>query len=435
MTLYNEIINTFENLVGNHRYYRGFGHGSIEKIDAVVNHGYPLLFVRPLSSPGLTGVDGRQRELVFEIYSLDVPKLSDEDGRLVMSNTEQGLYDVYSYILDGPVQYDLQITMTNLVPLYEAFQDKALGWLGTFTVITDADGITYCNIPGNPTPTPTATPTSTPTATPVPTSTPTVTPTPTVSPTGIVTDQIAYFFNLETGSFVFQTGSEQNNPFGARRFWDYVLKDTITGSMSASLFNIESGSYTAPYISFNGVDESGYLRGSKDVSYQTEVINPVNFTNSSTTVEAWINHQSNQPNIFSVNESLVLNFERTTPRQSIGRRSGSQDIISAGYTPTGNITSSIVQDQFYHYANVYDRTNQTLYFYINGNLITSQSNVPANNYANADLHFAEDYNSSYGTTGDRRLQKIQLGNTRVYKKALSQAEIQQNYSIESASYA
>lgn len=149
MTLYNEIINTFENLVGNHRYYKGFGHGSIDKIDAVVNRGYPLLFVRPMSSPGLTGIDGRQRELVFEIYSLDVPRLSDEDGRLVMSNTEQGLYDVYAYILDGPVQYDLQVTMSNIVPLYEAFQDRALGWVATFTVITDAVGVTYCDIPGN----------------------------------------------------------------------------------------------------------------------------------------------------------------------------------------------------------------------------------------------------------------------------------------------
>jgi hypothetical protein len=146
MTTYREIINTLENVVTNHNYFRGFGHGKIEWIDAVVNQGYPLLFVRPLSSPGLTGNDGRQRELVFEIYSLDVPRLSDEDGRIVMSNTEQGLYDVYAYILDGPVQYDLQIEMTNIIPLYEAFQDRAIGWVMTVTIITDAQGITYCDI-------------------------------------------------------------------------------------------------------------------------------------------------------------------------------------------------------------------------------------------------------------------------------------------------
>jgi hypothetical protein len=146
MTRYNEIINVFENIVNNHNYFKGFGHGSIDKIDAAVNRGYPLLFVRPLSSPGLTGVDGRQRELVFEIYALDVPKLGDEDMRIVLNNTEQGLYDVYAYILDGPVQYPLQIQMTNIVPLIEAFQDKAAGWVMTVTIITDSKEISYCDI-------------------------------------------------------------------------------------------------------------------------------------------------------------------------------------------------------------------------------------------------------------------------------------------------
>lgn len=146
MTRYDELINTFELIVTNHNYFKGFGHGSIDKIDAAVNRGYPLLFVRPLSSPGLTGIDGRQRELTFEIYSLDVPKLGDEDMRKVLSNTEQGLYDFYSYILDGPVQYDLQIQMVNIVPLVEAFQDKACGWLMTITIITDAVNVTYCDM-------------------------------------------------------------------------------------------------------------------------------------------------------------------------------------------------------------------------------------------------------------------------------------------------
>lgn len=146
MVRYDEIINVFENIVNNHNYFKGFGHGSIDKIDAAVNRGYPLLFVRPLSSPGLTGIDGRQRELVFEIYALDVPKLSDEDMRIVLNNTEQGLYDVYAYILDGPVQYPLQIQMTNIVPLIEAFQDKAAGWVMTVTIITDSKEISYCDI-------------------------------------------------------------------------------------------------------------------------------------------------------------------------------------------------------------------------------------------------------------------------------------------------
>ena len=146
MVRYDELVNTIELFVTNHNYFKGFGHGSIEYIDAAVNRGYPLLFMRPMSSPGLTGVDGRQRELTFEFYSLDVPKLADEDMRVVLNNTEQGLYDMYAYILDGPVQYPLQITMSNLVPLVEAFQDKAVGWLMTATIITDSREISYCDI-------------------------------------------------------------------------------------------------------------------------------------------------------------------------------------------------------------------------------------------------------------------------------------------------
>lgn len=147
MTTYNELINLFENITLNQiNYFKGFGHGGIEKIDAVVNQGYPLLFVRPMSSPGLTGVDGRQRELVFEIYSLDVPKISIDDNRVALSNTEQGLLDFYATLLDGPSQYDVQVIMNGIVPALEVFQDRAVGWVMTITIITDAVGVTYCDI-------------------------------------------------------------------------------------------------------------------------------------------------------------------------------------------------------------------------------------------------------------------------------------------------
>tara|TARA_R110001606_G_scaffold399038_1_gene580074 strand:+ start:891 stop:2534 length:1644 start_codon:yes stop_codon:yes gene_type:complete len=185
MINYQEIVNLFELAVGENEFYKGFGHGSIDNLDAVVNRGYPLLFMRPLASQGLSGFDGRVRTLTFELYSLDVPKLSDADKRISLSNTEQGIYDVYSYVLDGPVQKELQIEMTGIVPTIEAFGDKAAGWVGTINIIGDAIGITYCNIPGNSWPTPTPSPTATvvPTATPVPT----VSPTPTISPTSTPT--------------------------------------------------------------------------------------------------------------------------------------------------------------------------------------------------------------------------------------------------------
>ena len=147
MINYQEIVNLFELAVGENEFFKGFGHGSIDNLDAVVNRGYPLLFMRPLSSAGLSGQDGRVRSLTFELYSLDVPKISDEDRRFSLSNTEQGIYDVYAYILDGPTQYHFDMTFSNIIPLIEAFGDKASGWVATINLETTASGITYCNIP------------------------------------------------------------------------------------------------------------------------------------------------------------------------------------------------------------------------------------------------------------------------------------------------
>lgn len=147
MINYQEIVNLFELAVGENNFYKGFGHGSIDNLDSAVNNGYPLMFMRPLSSPGLSGQDGRVRTLTFEIYSLDVPKLSDQDRRISLSNTEQGLYDIYGYILDGPVQQDFDMSFNNITPLIEAFGDKASGWVANINLDSTASGISYCNIP------------------------------------------------------------------------------------------------------------------------------------------------------------------------------------------------------------------------------------------------------------------------------------------------
>lgn len=146
MVNFNEIINVFELAVNQNNYFKGFGFGPIDDLDAVVNQGYPLFFVRPMTSPGLTN-EGRLRTLTFEVYALDVPKVSQQDTRVALSNTEQGIYDVYSYFNDGPIQYDIQVSMSNIAPLNEAFQDRAVGWVSTITIIGDASGVSYCDIP------------------------------------------------------------------------------------------------------------------------------------------------------------------------------------------------------------------------------------------------------------------------------------------------
>ena len=102
------------------------------------------MFMRPLSSPGLIG---NVRTLNFELYSLDVPKLSTESPLLVKSNTELFLYDVLSYLRYGPTnQYTLDFNLTSIVPVNEGFQDRAYGWLGNVS-ITSEGVYNYCNFP------------------------------------------------------------------------------------------------------------------------------------------------------------------------------------------------------------------------------------------------------------------------------------------------
>ena len=146
MIQYREIINLFQSIVDNHSYYRGSGHGAIQWIDAKKNQKYPLLFVRPMVSTGLTGIDGRVRTLSFELYSLEVPKIGDEDQRKLLSNTEQGIYDVFAFFTDGPVQYPIGITMVSMTPLTEAFQDAASGWVSLINIDTSGEGISYCEM-------------------------------------------------------------------------------------------------------------------------------------------------------------------------------------------------------------------------------------------------------------------------------------------------
>lgn len=148
MINYKEIVDLFETAVSDHKYLKYFRFGTLDNIDSTINSPLPMAFLRPMTSPGLiTGTDGRSRELTFELYVLDQPKLSDEDGRVVLSNTEQALYDLYSFFYDGSYQQELDITMATIIPVNEAFQNRLSGWVATISIVTSAKGISYCNIP------------------------------------------------------------------------------------------------------------------------------------------------------------------------------------------------------------------------------------------------------------------------------------------------
>ena len=141
---YRQVIEQFQSAANAHLAINSFGHGPISHLDTISqNITYPLLFVRPMTSPGL--VD-RTRILNFEVYSLDIPKLSDENAFDVMSNTEIYLYDIGAWFNFGSNQQLLEYDMQNLTPVNEAFEDRVYGWAASVN-ITVPYVYNYCNFP------------------------------------------------------------------------------------------------------------------------------------------------------------------------------------------------------------------------------------------------------------------------------------------------
>tara|TARA_R110001632_G_scaffold423_1_gene1350 strand:+ start:681 stop:1121 length:441 start_codon:yes stop_codon:yes gene_type:complete len=144
MRSYKEIVEIFETAANAHIAIKSFASGPISFLDTQnQNTKYPFVFLRPITSIGLSG---NVRSLTFELYSLDVPSVSDEDAILVMSNTEQYLYDLGSYIRRGAEQQTMDFEMTNLNPVNEAFQDRLYGWVSN-VIYTEPAVYNFCNFP------------------------------------------------------------------------------------------------------------------------------------------------------------------------------------------------------------------------------------------------------------------------------------------------
>ena len=145
MKTYREIIEKFETAATYHDHIKSFGHGSLDKLNDVMNQPYTLCWVRPMASLGIQPYG--QRTLTFEVYILDIPKLDRTTDIQTMSDCERILYDVYTFFRDGTDQQTYEVNLTGVTPVQEAFQDRVFGWLGTFDIITDSSGLSYCNIP------------------------------------------------------------------------------------------------------------------------------------------------------------------------------------------------------------------------------------------------------------------------------------------------
>jgi len=146
MKTYKQIVETFEAAATAHIPTKMFAEGAIDYLDAnSQNIKYPFMFLRPLASPGLSN---QTRTLTFELYSLDVPKLSDQSPLQVKSNTELWLYDILGYLNYGPTSdRNIACNLVTMTPVNEAFNDRVYGWVAQIDVTED--GVyNYCNFPG-----------------------------------------------------------------------------------------------------------------------------------------------------------------------------------------------------------------------------------------------------------------------------------------------
>ena len=146
MNTYSQIVGYIQDAADKHLAIKSFAEGPISYLDSnSQNIRYPFIFLRPLTSPGLSG---NIRTLNFEMYSLDVPKLSNESPTLIKSNTELYIYDIMSYLrfnnTDTP--YGVDFILGNIIPVNEAFNDRVYGWTANISVTEDAV-YNYCNYP------------------------------------------------------------------------------------------------------------------------------------------------------------------------------------------------------------------------------------------------------------------------------------------------
>ena len=150
MKTYQEVVEQFQTACNEHLAINSFAEGALDYLDASSqNIKYPYIFLRPLTSNGIildaNGVSGT-RTLTFEMYSLDIPKLSNASPLKIKSDTEQYIYDIISYFNLGDYQRTEFLTLQNITPVDEAFNDRAYGWVGVVN-FNDSYTLNYCAYP------------------------------------------------------------------------------------------------------------------------------------------------------------------------------------------------------------------------------------------------------------------------------------------------
>jgi len=150
MNNYAQVVARFQSASLGHASIQTFYEGDLEDLDSTSqNVAYPYIYLRPITSPGMNlntiGTSGT-RTLTFELYSLDVPPLDESNMLSIMCNTEQYIYDIIGYMNLGSQQQREFITLSNITPVSEAFNDRAYGWVATVNY-TDTGVLDYCAYP------------------------------------------------------------------------------------------------------------------------------------------------------------------------------------------------------------------------------------------------------------------------------------------------
>jgi len=150
MKTYYDVVTEFSASCAAHLAIKSFAEGALDFLDASSqNVKYPYIFLRPITSTGIVlnenGISGT-RSLTFEMYSLDVPNLSNASPLQIKSQTEQYIYDIIGYFNLGDFQRTEFITLQNITPVDEAFNDRAYGWVAVLN-FTDTAVLDYCAFP------------------------------------------------------------------------------------------------------------------------------------------------------------------------------------------------------------------------------------------------------------------------------------------------
>lgn len=133
MRTFKTIVDTFQAACNAHAGVNTFYYGTLDKLDSSTqNVQYNYVFLRPLASTGMViNANGQAstHSLTFELYSLDIPKLTESDYLQVMSDTEIIIYDLMAYFNLGASQRNNWINLTTITPVNEAFNDRVYGWV------------------------------------------------------------------------------------------------------------------------------------------------------------------------------------------------------------------------------------------------------------------------------------------------------------------